>query len=222
MKKGVIYCTTNLINGKKYIGQDSNDNSLYLGSSIRLKRAIKKHGKEFFIKEILQNNCVSKRELDEAERYWIDYFGAVRSDLFYNLADGGSGGMSELKKKDFVAHPNSIKALLENRLTTHSKESRKLMRQARLGSKMPEKTRKAIYKSRARPVVQLTKQGELVNQFDDIVQAANSFVNDELRSTQIHAIRSSISEVIKSNNHKRTCRGFRWMCLEEYKRENVK
>lgn len=29
---GVVYCTTNLLNSKKYIGQDSRNNPSYLGS----------------------------------------------------------------------------------------------------------------------------------------------------------------------------------------------
>jgi hypothetical protein len=49
----VIYKTTNLINGKIYIGQDSNDNKNYLGSGLKLKRAIKKYSKENFIKEVI-------------------------------------------------------------------------------------------------------------------------------------------------------------------------
>jgi len=37
----VIYKTTNLINGKQYIGSDSNNNPNYLGSGTFLIKAIK-------------------------------------------------------------------------------------------------------------------------------------------------------------------------------------
>jgi len=43
-----IYKTTNLINGKIYIGQSFKHNCKYLGSGIFLKRAIKKYGIENF------------------------------------------------------------------------------------------------------------------------------------------------------------------------------
>jgi hypothetical protein len=49
----IIYCITNLINGKKYIGSDSNNNPKYMGGGTYLKKAIKKYGKENFKKEII-------------------------------------------------------------------------------------------------------------------------------------------------------------------------
>ena len=49
----VIYKTTNLINGKIYIGQDSKNNPKYLGSGVIFLKAIKKYGKENFVKETL-------------------------------------------------------------------------------------------------------------------------------------------------------------------------
>lgn len=49
-----IYKTTNLINGKYYIGMHATNNleDDYLGSGTYLRRSVKKHGKESFKKEI--------------------------------------------------------------------------------------------------------------------------------------------------------------------------
>ena len=92
---GFIYITTNHINGKKYIGQKRYDNEnrwkSYLGSGIHLKRAIDKYGSENFSKYIIEN-CDTKEYLDEREKYWIEYYNAVESDEFYNIASGGDGG----------------------------------------------------------------------------------------------------------------------------------
>lgn len=92
-KYGFIYITTNKINGKKYIGQKKyNKNwTTYLGSGIVLKNAINKYGIENFEREIIEE-CDSKKELDDREIYWIKFYDAVNSDIFYNIACGGDGG----------------------------------------------------------------------------------------------------------------------------------
>ena len=52
----IIYKTTNLVNGKIYIGKDKNNNPSYLGSGKILKLAIKKYGKENFTKETIEKS----------------------------------------------------------------------------------------------------------------------------------------------------------------------
>ena len=51
-----IYKTTNVLSGRYYIGMHSTSNldDGYLGSGNRLKLAVRKHGKENFIREILE------------------------------------------------------------------------------------------------------------------------------------------------------------------------
>jgi len=91
MKQYYIYLTTNLIDGKKYIGQHAgsiNDN--YLGSGVLLTKAIEKYGKENFKKEILE--ICKKEELDEKEKYYIKKYNANEDENFYNLSEGGQQG----------------------------------------------------------------------------------------------------------------------------------
>ena len=108
---GFVYITTNHINGKKYIGQKKYDKQgkwkEYLGSGIILSRAIKKYGKENFSKQII-DECKTKEELNLKEKYWINYFDAVNSDNFYNIAEGGDGG-------------NTLSGYTEKQLEEHSK-----------------------------------------------------------------------------------------------------
>jgi len=87
----IIYITTNLINGKKYIGKDENNVKSYIGSGLEISSAIRKYGKENFIKEVLAE-CETSEELNELEIYYIDYYNAQKSELFYNIAPGGTGG----------------------------------------------------------------------------------------------------------------------------------
>lgn len=92
-KYGFIYITTNIINGKKYIGQKKYVNGWkeYLGSGIALNNAVKKYGKEKFSKEIIEE-CTTREEANEREKYWIAYYNAVNNKNYYNIALGGDGG----------------------------------------------------------------------------------------------------------------------------------
>jgi hypothetical protein len=49
----IIYKTTNLTNGKIYVGKDRNNDPNYLGSGTLILRAIKKHGRKNFKKQLL-------------------------------------------------------------------------------------------------------------------------------------------------------------------------
>jgi group I intron endonuclease len=113
----VIYKTTNLINNKIYIGQDSKNNPNYLGSGLLLKKAIKKYGKDNFTKEILEH-CYSKEELDTQEQYWISKFDSIDLDIGYNIMKGGEGG-------DTISnHPNRKEICEKMKLKEYSKLER--------------------------------------------------------------------------------------------------
>lgn len=91
---GYIYETTNLINGKKYIGQKKSGTYLgtrYLGRGKIIKQAIEKYGRENFT-NITLKECNNQIELDYFEKYYIKYYNAANSDNYYNLAIGGEGG----------------------------------------------------------------------------------------------------------------------------------
>lgn len=90
--KYIIYITTNLINYKKYIGSHVCENldDGYLGSGTYLKEDIKKYNKMNFKREILVNiNCPIL--MKEMEEYYIEYYRAFESDLFYNKSRKGVG-----------------------------------------------------------------------------------------------------------------------------------
>ena len=87
----VIYKTTNLVNGKFYIGKDKKNDPTYLGSGHILKFSIKKYGKENFKKEILEV-CDSEEILNEREKFWIRELKCRERDDCYNIGEGGIGG----------------------------------------------------------------------------------------------------------------------------------
>lgn len=92
-RSGYIYKTTNTITGKIYVGKCSSSiksSKRYLGSGIWLNRAIKKYGKQYFFKEILE--IIEEGDLNERERFWINELKSNNQNIGYNLTDGGDGG----------------------------------------------------------------------------------------------------------------------------------
>ena len=87
-----VYITTNLINGKRYIGKTIKDESdPYLGSGTYFSRALKKYGRQNFQRTILEH-AKSEDELFELEKKYIQEYNAVEDPNFYNLHEGGKGG----------------------------------------------------------------------------------------------------------------------------------
>ena len=88
---GFIYITTNLINGKRYLGQKEfgqNNWKTYLGSGIAFKNALKTYGEENFSRNIIYI-CYSEEELNQIEYELSVFFDVVESDDWYNLVLGG-------------------------------------------------------------------------------------------------------------------------------------
>lgn len=92
-----IYKTTNLINGKYYIGkhQTKNLDDGYIGSGKRLKYAIRKYGPESFVTDIL---FVYDQEwkMNLAERILV----VPDVETNYNLCPGGKGGFGYLNSSE--------------------------------------------------------------------------------------------------------------------------
>ena len=90
---GFIYITTNMINGKKYIGQKKfcEGWKRYLGSGTLLREAIKKYGKENFIRDIVAI-AYSSEELNRLEIEFIKNHNADDDrNKYYNITKGGNG-----------------------------------------------------------------------------------------------------------------------------------
>lgn len=88
---GYIYITTNLINGKRYLGQQEFSRSnwkKYLGSGTAFKKALALYGEENFSKNIIYV-CYSDEELNQIEYELSVYFDVVESNDWYNLVLGG-------------------------------------------------------------------------------------------------------------------------------------
>jgi hypothetical protein len=96
-----IYKTTNIVNGKYYIGMHSTDNlnDGYIGSGKRLWYSIKKYGKENFKCEIIEM-LPDRLSLREREKELVNE-SILKEKMCMNLKPGGDGGFvdDEHKKK---------------------------------------------------------------------------------------------------------------------------
>jgi len=96
-----VYETTNLLNGKKYIGKHStcNMDDGYLGSGKHLCNSIKKYGKENFERKILKEFNDEKKAYQYEERLVTKEI--VDDRNYYNITTGGNGLSSEDVKKQW-------------------------------------------------------------------------------------------------------------------------
>jgi len=89
---GFIYITTNILNNKKYIGRKTytGDWQNYLGSSKLLQVDIEEHGRDCFVREIIEE-CNTYEELQQRELYWQLHYRVKESEDFYNITYATEG-----------------------------------------------------------------------------------------------------------------------------------
>jgi group I intron endonuclease len=99
----IIYCHTNLLTGKRYVGltkrdmmeqwekrhvaNASRETRFHLSHAIRLYGA----GDDVWKHEILQSGLLTKSDANVAEMYWIKHFRSHEPEFGYNMTLGGDG-----------------------------------------------------------------------------------------------------------------------------------
>lgn len=98
MKKyGIIYCAYNKINQKRYIGQTTQLLCERRGAhyskdpDIYFHRALRKYKKEDW-EWIILDDSTTADELNEKEKYWINFYQTCNPNKGYNILPGGLGG----------------------------------------------------------------------------------------------------------------------------------
>lgn len=130
-----------MINGKIYIGQTTKTleerkrsyHSNYKHKDRPITFAMRKYGFENFLFEIIEDNILDKKILDERERYYIKLYDClVSSNKGYNVELGGNG------------------------TGKHSPETRLKISQAQLGEKNHMYGKKGKDSPSSKPVIELT------------------------------------------------------------------
>ncbi len=139
-----VYCTTNRINGKYYIGvhKTSNLDDGYMGSGKLIKASLKKYGVAAFDKEIC---CVysTASEAFAKEKLLVRVY--RRNKLCMNLANGGAGGWDYANSLPRKSHAGCGKKAVESR---RRHEAEDIVFGARLRSMRESNGRKAGAKAR--------------------------------------------------------------------------
>lgn len=123
----LIYKITNRLNNKIYVGKHKTENKDddYFGSGLLLERAVQKHGKENFVKEILFD-LPTEDDMNQKEADIVDEEFVARLDT-YNIRLGGEGGWdavnSQKSKHRTTARMGSVNRVLRwNNDTTFRQE----------------------------------------------------------------------------------------------------
>lgn len=146
---GFIYITTNMVNGKRYLGQKkigkNNSWKNYLGSGTKFREDVKIFGKENFLRNIVCI-CYSPEELNMAEYEMSIFLNVVESDDWYNLCYGG-GTICGFHHSDETKQKISAAQTGEKHWafgTHHTEEWRQYMSQILIGKPRPDDVREKI------------------------------------------------------------------------------
>jgi group I intron endonuclease len=147
-----VYITTNIINGKQYVGDHStyNINDNYLGSGNLIIVAIKKYGKKNFERKILET-CESKEAAFLAQEKYINEYNTLIPSG-YNVdpigGHGTNGGYMLKQSKEKIS--NSLKGRIpwnkNKKLPSLSEEHKKNISNSNKRLKRKLETRKKISK----------------------------------------------------------------------------
>lgn len=185
----IIYKTTCLINQKIYIGQSKYNKKEYLGSGKLILKAIKKYGKDSFIKEILIEGDLSKEELDSLEIKYIYEQKSTDVNIGYNIESGGHGN----------SYLQNIKISESNKGRIISDDTKLKISKSKLGKRASDIARENLSKSK---IGNKNRLGKLHSSEDiiKISEGIKNYYNDEDNRTKA-------KEVAKKRYNEGKCTG---------------
>lgn len=208
----IIYCITNLINGKRYVGQ-----TIHRSIKPRLKRhfcnapskrkscihdAIMKYGKNNFKCEILNNMSNSQEELDLLEqKYILDLNTLVPNG--YNMRTGGRGGNKLIDPSAIAKHKENVSKALKGKFRTD--EQKLNMSKARKGfdSENRKKARELNFSNKR-------KNGEFIRLKAIHLESNKEYKFDTISecALSLNLESSCVSRVCRGKNGRRQHKGY--------------
>ena len=162
----VVYCYTNIVNGKKYVGITKvkpekrwNQGRGYSRGQTRFYNAITKYGWENFDHEIIASN-LTESEACHFEKLLIEKLDLQNPDKGYNISPGGQSApqgyspnadtrakLSAARKGHIVTEETRAKISKANIGKHPTEETRIKMSQAKLGHKLSEEHKQKLLAS---------------------------------------------------------------------------
>ena len=186
MNTYLVYCHTNMINGKQYVGLTSmsieeragTDGTRYRNCRV-FYNAIQKYGWDNFAHKVLAYDLTHEMAC-ELEKHYIELYN-TQVPNGYNLTDGGDGGFhhSEIVRQA-ISEKNK-----GNKSRTGYKNSEEM--NAHMSNIMKGNT---YGKNNGRPVIQLTLDGEFVAEYPSSAEAT--------RVTGIGHVKHAVQGKLKS------------------------
>ena len=217
----IIYCITNKINDKLYIGQTTRtlEERIYEHKHCKktaVGKAIQKYGWKNFTVKIVEM-CETLEQLNEREKFWIAKYNSIAPNG-YNLTEGGNNGL--------LSDEACLKISVANTGKKRSAETCKRISESKTGTRMSEKTRAIMSatrrgkpksgKARANMKLAQAKNQKRVRcletgeVFESITMAAEHY---GIRSGEISSV---------CNGKRNTAAGLHWSFLDYWLRADNK
>ncbi len=200
----IVYLTINNVNKKMYVGKQStlNPNDAYLGSGLKLKRAIKKHGKDSF-KKIILHYCLTEKDAFELESSIVDTTFLNRNDV-YNMSLGGLGGnKNTMKSKEEIK--TSRKKAIETMKNKSIEEQLKYREKLSIASKNTMHLRPKLTSSRkGRPCSEQHKEKlrlSNINKKHNLSESQRKIIGDRIRNRSCDKLTNKYYKIIDNENN---------------------
>ena len=190
---GYVYKTTNMINGKIYIGQHKSTvfDTDYKGSGVYLQCAIAHYGIENFNVELLEA-VESQEELDASEIRLIEEYNSRDLNIGYNIAVGGAGGQNGIHRKRTAETRQKIADSWNRRNRVMSEETRKKLRDS--WKNMPDSKKEERARKLSEKLTGRTMSQEIRDKIGDSCRGQKRTEEQRAKMSQAQRNKGPISE----------------------------
>ena len=198
-----IYCVTNKINGLKYVGQTNNPKRRWYSlccdnDNQKITKAIQEYGKENFEMEILEKCTIDN--VDEKEKYWIDYYNTYEGEGYNEHCGGTTLGKGEEHPRTGQKTPEKVKEKMRKSL----KENGTLkLRQGKNHPYYGEKHSKEELGKMSKNIAKAKREKSKFNKKIAIDIIKDYFESDKIQEeigNKYNTSRSTVSEIINCNH----------------------